>query len=66
MDTATIREDMNALSSVANMQRKREEHERDRIDRERRVQLAEVGKRRTTTVAYGLAYTPLFQTYRDQ
>ena len=66
MDAATIREDMNGLSSVANMWRKREQHEQDRIDRARRQQQAEDGKRRTTTVAYGLAYTPLFQTYVDQ
>ena len=57
---------MDGLSSVANMRQKREQHERDRIDRERREKQAEAGKRRSKTVVYGLAYTPLFQTYRDQ
>ena len=63
---ATQREDMNALSSVANMRGKREQHERDKADRERRKKQAEAGKRRTQMVALGLAYTPLFQTFRDQ
>jgi hypothetical protein len=66
MDMATQREDMNGLSSVANMRQKREQRERDRIDRERREKQAEEGKRRSKTVAVGLAYSPLFQTYRDQ
>ena len=34
-------------------------------EKEREKQ-AEDGKRRTKTVAVGLAYSPLFQTYRDQ
>ena len=66
MDAATIREDMNGLSSVANMRQKRQQYERDKADRERREKQAEAGKRRTRTVAVGLAYSPLFQTYRDQ
>ena len=66
MDQATQREDMNALSSVANMRETRQQHERDRLDREQRKKQAEEGKRRTKTVAIGLAYSPLFQTYRDQ
>jgi len=66
MDAATIREDMNGLSSVANMRQKRQQHERDKADRERREKQAEAGKRRSKTVAVGLAYSPLFQTYRDQ
>ena len=66
MDTATQREDMNALSSVANMRQKRQQHERDKADRERREKQAEAGKRRSKTVAVGLAYSPLFHSFRDQ
>ena len=57
---------MDGLSSVANMRQKREQHERDRIDRERREKQAEKGKRRTQTVAVGIAYSPLFHSFRDQ
>ena len=66
MDQATQREDMNGLSSVANMRQNRQQHERDKADREQRKKQAEEGKRRTKTVAVGLAYSPLFQTYRDR
>jgi len=66
MDAATIREDMNGLSSVANMRGKREQRERDRADTEQREKQAEEGKRRTKTVAVGLAYSPLFHSFRDQ
>jgi hypothetical protein len=66
MDAATIREDMNGLSSVANMRQKRQQHERDKADTERREKQAEEGKRRTKTVAVGLAYLPLLHSFRDQ
>jgi hypothetical protein len=66
MDAATIREDMNGLSSVANMRGKREQRERDRADIEQREKQAEEGKRRTKTVAVGIAYSPLFHSFRDQ
>ena len=66
MDQATQREDMNALSSVANMRETRQQHERDRLDREQREKQAEAGKRRTQTVAVGIAYSPLFHSFRDQ
>jgi len=66
MDQATQREDMNGLSSVANMRGKREQRERDRADTEQREKQAEEGKRRTKTVAVGLAYSPLFHSFRDQ
>ena len=66
MDAATIREDMNGLSSVANMRGKREQRERDRADTEQREKQAEEGKRRTKTVAVGIAYSPLFHSFRDQ
>ena len=66
MDQATQREDMNGLSSVANMRQKRQQHEQDRLDREQRKKQAEEGKRRTKTVAVGLAYSPLFHSFRDQ
>ena len=66
MDTATQREDMNGISSVANMRQKREQRERYRFDSEQRRQQAEDGKRRTQTVAAGLAYSPLIRIFRDQ
>ena len=66
MDQATQREDMNGLSSVANMRQKQEQRERDKADKERREKQAEAGKRRTQTVAVGIAYSPLFHTFRDQ
>ena len=66
MDTATQREDMNGLSSVANMRQKQEQRERDKADKERREKQAQAGKRRTQTVAVGLAYSPLFHSFRDQ
>ena len=66
MDSATIRDDQNGLSSVANMRQKREERKRDQAEIARRQRQAEDGKRRTETVAVGLSYTPLFKNYRDQ
>ena len=38
----------------------------DAMDRTWQRQSADDGKRRTQTVAVGLAYSPLFQSYRDQ
>jgi hypothetical protein len=66
MDQATIREDQNALSSVANIRKKREQRARDLADRARQQRQAEEGKTRTRTVAEGLSYSPLFRSYRDQ
>ena len=66
MDSATIRDDQNGLSSVANMRQKREERKRDQAEIARRQRQAEDGKRRTETVAVGLSYTPLFKNYSDQ
>ena len=66
MDTASQREDMNGLTSVASIRQKQEERRRALAEAARQRQSAEDGKRRTQTVAVGLAYSPLFQTYRDQ
>ena len=66
MDQATMREDQNGLSSVANMRQKREEQKRDQAEIARRRRQAEDGKRRTETVAVGLSYSSLFKSYRDQ
>lgn len=66
MDQATIREDTNSLSSVVNMRQRQRRLEQDRIDCERQKKQAEEGKLRTTTVVYGLSYSPLFQSFRDQ
>ena len=66
MDQATFREDQNALSSVANIRKKREQRARDLAEQARRERQAEEGKKRTRTVAEGLPYSPLFQSYRDQ
>ena len=66
MDTATQREDMNGLSSVANIRQKQDERRRALVEAAKKRQLADEGKRRTKTVAVGLAYSPLFQSYRDQ
>ena len=66
MDSATIRDDQNGLSSVANMRQKREERKRDQAEITRRQRQAEDGKRRTETVAVGLSYSPLFKNYSDQ
>ena len=66
MDTASQREDMNGLTSVANIRQKQEERRRALAEAARQRQSAEDGKRRTQTVAVGLAYSPLFQSYRDQ
>ena len=66
MDLATIRDDQNGLSSVANMRQKREERKRDQAEIARRQRQAEDGKRRTETVAVGLSYSSLFKSYRDQ
>ena len=66
MDAATQREDMNGISSVANIRQKQEERRRALAEAARQRQSADDGKRRTQTVAVGLAYSPLFQSYRDQ
>jgi hypothetical protein len=66
MDAATQREDMNGMSSVANIRQKQEERRRAMAEAALQRQLADDGKRRTKTVAVGLAYSPLFQSYRDQ
>lgn len=66
MDSATIRDDQNGLSSVANMRQKREERRRDQAETARRQRQAQQGKRRTETVAVGLSYSPLFKNYSDQ
>ena len=66
MDAATQREDMNGMSSVANIRQKQEERRRAMAEAALQRQLADDGKRRTQTVAVGLAYSPLFQSYRDQ
>ena len=66
MDTASQREDMNGLTSVAHIRQKQEERRRALAEAARQRQSAEDGKRRTQTVAVGLAYSPLFQSYRDQ
>eukprot|EP01043_Picozoa_sp_COSAG02_P033833 COSAG02_NODE_2330_length_9119_cov_11.886918_3_plen_165_part_00 len=50
MDSATFREDLNGLSSVANIRRKREERQRDRAETARRQQRAVQGKKRSQTV----------------
>lgn len=63
---ATQREDMNGISSVANMREKRAQRERDRIESEQRQKRTEHGKRRSKTVAYGMSYSPLFNSFRDQ
>ena len=66
MDAATQREDMNGMSSVANIRQKQEERRRALAEAARQRQSADDGKRRTQTVAVGLAYSPMFQSYRDQ
>jgi hypothetical protein len=66
MDTASQREDMNGLTSVANIRQKQEERRRALAEAARQRQSADDGKRRTQTVAVGLAYSPMFQSYRDQ
>ena len=66
MDTASQREDMNGLTSVANIRQKQEERRRALAEAARQRQSADDGKRRTQTVVVGLAYSPLFQSYRDQ
>jgi hypothetical protein len=66
MDAASQREDMNGMSSVANIRQKQEERRRALAEAARQRQSADDGKRRTQTVAVGLAYSPLFQSYRDQ
>jgi len=66
MDTASQREDMNGLTSVANIRQKQEERRRALAEAARQRQSADDGKRRTKTVAVGLAYSPMFQSYRDQ
>lgn len=66
MDSATIRDDQNGLSSVANMRQKREERKRDQAEIARRQRQAEDGKRRTETVAVGLSYSPVFKNYSDR
>ena len=66
MDSATIRDDQNGLSSVANIRKTQEERKRDQAEIARRQKQAEDGKRRTETVAVGLSYTPLFKNYSDQ
>ena len=66
MDASIQREDQNGLSSVANIRKKREQRTRDLSEQARRQKQAEEGKKRTRTVAEGLPYSPLFQSYRDQ
>ena len=66
MDASIQREDQNALSSVANIRKKREQRARDLAEQARRERQAEEGKKRTRTVVEGLSYSPLFQSYRDQ
>ena len=66
MDAASQRETMNGMSSVANIRQKQEERRRALAEAARQRQSADDGKRRTKTVAVGLAYSPLFQIYRDQ
>ena len=66
MNSATIRDDQNGLSSVVNIRQKREQRARDLAEQARQQRQAEDGKRRTETVAVGLSYTPLFKSYRDQ
>ena len=50
MDSATIRQDQDGLSSVANIRRNREERARDQIETARRQQRAEQGKKRSQSV----------------
>ena len=66
MNSATIRDDQNALSSVGNIRQKREQRARDLAEQARRERQAEEGKKRTQTVAVGLSYSPLFKSYSDQ
>ena len=66
MDAASQRETMNGMSSVANIRQKQEERRRALAEAARQRQSADDGKRRTKTVAVGLAYSPLLQSYRDQ
>ena len=66
MDAATQREDRNGMSSVANILQKQAERRRALAEVVRQRQSADAGKRRTQTVAVGLAYSPMFQSYRDQ
>jgi hypothetical protein len=66
MDAASQREDMNGMSSVANILQKQAERRRAMAEAARQRQSADDGKRRTKTVAVGLAYSPMFQSYRDQ
>lgn len=66
MDAASQREDMNGFTSVANIRQKQEERRRALAAAARQRQSADEGKRRTQTVAVGLAYSPLFQSYSDQ
>ena len=65
MDASIQREDQNGLSSVANIRKKREQRASDSAEQARRERQAEEGKKRTRTVAEGLSYSPLFQSYRD-
>jgi hypothetical protein len=66
MDAASQREDMNGMSSVANILQKQAERRRALVEAARQRQSADDGKRRTKTIAVGLAYSPMFQSYRDQ
>ena len=66
MDAASQREDMNGMSSVANTLQKQAERRRALVEAARQRQSADDGKRRTKTIAVGLAYSPMFQSYRDQ
>ena len=66
MDAASQRETMNGMSSVASIRQKQAERRRALAEAARQRQSADDGKRRTKTVAIGLAYSPLFQSYRDQ
>ena len=66
MDAASQREDMNGMSSVANIRQKQAERRRALAEAARQRQSADDGKRHTKTVAVGLAYSPMFQSYRDQ
>ena len=66
MNSATIRDDQNALSSVGNIRQKREQRARDLAEQARRERQAEEGKKQTRTVAVGLPYSSLFKSYRDQ
>jgi hypothetical protein len=49
-----------------NIRQKQEERRRAMAEAARQRQSADDGKRRTQTVAVGLAYSPMFQSYRDQ